>query len=50
MLTPDLVVYLRTDPQIALNRTKERNRSEESTIDLNFIQKVHDLHEKMVKK
>ena len=49
MLTPNLVVYLRTDPQIALNRTKERNRSKESTIDLDFIQKVHDLHEKWLR-
>lgn len=41
----DLIIYLRTDPQIAMERIKQRNRSEESGISLKYIQDIHHLHE-----
>jgi deoxynucleoside kinase len=42
---PDLVVYLRTSPEIALERLQIRGRPEEKTLTLEFIAKIHELHE-----
>lgn len=41
----DLIVYLRTDPEVALNRTRSRNRHEETGIPLEYLQALHDLHD-----
>lgn len=41
----DLIIYLKTSPEVALQRIKNRKRQEESEIDLNYIQRLHDLHE-----
>nr|BAH71154.1 ACYPI006573 [Acyrthosiphon pisum]BAH71155.1 ACYPI006573 [Acyrthosiphon pisum] len=42
----DLIIYLRTDPEIAYQRIKTRNRSEEKNISLEYIQHLHELHDK----
>jgi len=44
-LEADLVVYLRTSPQVAYERLKGRNRGEEQFIPLKYIQDLHALHE-----
>jgi len=41
----DLIVYLRTSPNIAMARVKSRNRHEENSIPLEYFQKLHQLHE-----
>ena len=42
---PDLIVYLRSSPEVALKRIQQRGRKEECTIDLEHLQKLHELHE-----
>jgi len=41
----DLIVYLRTKPEIARERLLGRGRGEEHLISLEYIQRLHDLHE-----
>jgi len=43
------IIYLRTDPEIALARIKKRNRQEEENITLSYIKDVHNYHEKWLK-
>jgi len=40
------LVYLRTDPEIAYQRIKTRNRFEEKDVSLEYIQHLHELHDK----
>ena len=44
-LNVDLIIYLRTTPEKALERINVRARSEENTIPLEYIQELHSLHE-----
>ena len=41
----NLVVYIRTDPLIAYERTRKRDRKGEESISLETITKIHNLHE-----
>jgi deoxyadenosine/deoxycytidine kinase len=41
----DLIVYLRTDPEMAYQRICERGRSEENGITLDYLKSIHNLHE-----
>jgi len=41
----DLIVYMRTDPEVALSRVKSRNRGEEHLIVEEYIRDLHHLHE-----
>ncbi|XP_058468047.1 deoxynucleoside kinase isoform X1 [Malaya genurostris] len=41
----DLIVYLRTSPEIVFERMKKRARCEESCVPLKYLQELHDLHE-----
>jgi len=41
----DLTVYLRTSPEVALQRVKSRGRSEEMGMGLEHFQRLHTLHE-----
>ncbi|XP_037950479.1 deoxynucleoside kinase-like isoform X1 [Teleopsis dalmanni] len=41
----DLIVYLRTSPEIVYERMKKRARSEESCVPLQYLQELHELHE-----
>lgn len=42
----DLIFYLRTSPETCLERLKRRGRHEEvSTISLDYLKNLHDLHE-----
>jgi len=48
VLTPDLpdyLLYLKASPAKCLGRVLTRSRSEEKGIDLQFLKKLHDLHE-----
>lgn len=41
----DLIVYLRTTPEIAYDRILKRNRSEEKTVPFEYIKTLHEIHE-----
>lgn len=43
---PNLIVYLRAEPHQVCNRIKKRGRCEESNIDFEYINQIHDLHDK----
>nr|ACO10249.1 Deoxynucleoside kinase [Caligus rogercresseyi] len=42
---PDLIVYLQTTPETCLKRVISRSRHEESTIPLDYLRELHELHE-----
>ncbi|XP_017462099.1 PREDICTED: deoxynucleoside kinase [Rhagoletis zephyria] len=41
----DLIVYLRTTPEIAYERIRKRSRSEEACVPYEYIKQLHELHE-----
>lgn len=43
---PDAYIYLRSDPEICLSRINKRGREAEKNIKLEYIQRIHELHEK----
>jgi len=44
-LQVDLIVYLKTDPQVVFERIAARGRTEENSITLPYLQSIHKLHE-----
>ena len=42
------VIYVKTDPEICYQRIKERSRTGEDEIPLDYLTKCHDYHEKMI--
>lgn len=44
----DLIIYLRTSPQIALERVKQRKRVEEKEVTLEQLERCHDLYENWI--
>lgn len=46
---PDLIIYLKTEPKICLDRIKTRSRLSESNITLDYLEKIHDRHEDCLK-
>lgn len=44
----NLFVYLQTSPEVCLERVRRRARKEETAISLNFLTKLHHLHEEMM--
>jgi len=44
-LTVDLIIYLRIQPEVALERIKLRGRGEEVDISLSYLQALHTCHE-----
>ena len=49
-IEPDGFIYLKTTPQKCFERIKERNRPEECDITLEYLEKLHDYHEKFFNK
>jgi len=45
-LRPDLFIYLRADPEVALTRTCLRKRPEEEGVQLQLLQGLHEIHDK----
>ncbi|CAF1140135.1 unnamed protein product [Adineta steineri] len=41
----DLILYLRTEPEVCLKRIRARNRPEEAKIDLDYLRALHRQHE-----
>ena len=44
-LEVDLIIYLRTSPEVAWERVKDRARAEEKVIPLEYLKELHSLHE-----
>ena len=41
----DQIIYLRTDPEVAYQRIRARDRTEECKIPFQYIKDLHELHE-----
>ncbi|XP_031825433.1 deoxynucleoside kinase isoform X2 [Nomia melanderi] len=41
----DLIVYLRTSPNIVHGRMKKRGRMEENSVSLEYLKQIHDIHD-----
>lgn len=41
----DLIIYLRTTPDVLLKRIKERNRHEEKNMEISYLKLLHQLHD-----
>ena len=39
------IIYLRSSPDLALRRLRQRNRPEEANVNLDYLTLIHDLHE-----
>lgn len=48
--SPDIFIYLKTDPHVCLQRIKQRNRECECNIDISYLQQLHESYETMYKK
>ena len=44
-VTPEKIIYVRTDPEVCLERIKSRGRTEEAGITLEYLQHLHNRHE-----
>ena len=44
-LKVDLIIYLKTQPEIVLERIKSRARKEENNISLSYLQSIHECYE-----
>jgi deoxynucleoside kinase len=44
----DLIIYLKTTPEIAYNRVLERAREEESKLDIDYLRQLHKCHEDLL--
>ena len=42
---PDYFIYIQTDPEVCLERIKNRNRKEEENISLEYLKELHKYHE-----
>ena len=47
---PRAIIYLRSDPNVAFERLKKRNRSEESGVPLDYLKKLHEWHDQWLLK
>jgi len=45
---PDVMIYLRADPEVCHERTKTRGREEESGVPLDYLKRLHDEHEHLI--
>ena len=44
-IVPDGLIYLRTPPKVSYQRIQQRARSEENSIELEYLTKLHNLHD-----
>lgn len=46
---PDVLIYIRTDPKVSMERMNTRGRECENTVPFEYLQAVHDKYEKVMK-
>lgn len=44
---PDIIIYIKTDPEKCMERMQQRNRKCEDNVPLDYLTKVHEKYEKM---
>ncbi len=44
---PDIVIYLKCDPELCFERIKNRNRSNEKSIELDYLKRLHNKYEEL---
>ena len=44
LFRPDLIIYVKADPEICFERVKARARKEEKNIPLSYLESLHNLH------
>lgn len=44
-VTPDIIIYLQSNPEVVYQRILERGRAEEASISLDYLQQLHEIHE-----
>jgi deoxyadenosine/deoxycytidine kinase len=49
IVMPDFLIYLDTNPQDCLERIKRRGRTCEESIELSYLQKLHNYYERFIK-
>ena len=49
-IEPDAFIYLKTSPEKSFERIQKRGREEEKEITLEYIQTLHDYHERFIEK
>ncbi|CAI5495873.1 unnamed protein product [Closterium sp. Naga37s-1] len=45
-VVPDAFIYLRAEPSVCLQRLQKRSRSEETSVDLPYLQRLHELYDR----
>jgi len=45
---PDVLIYLRADPEVCMQRMQQRGRECENGVSLEYLEKVHNQYEKMI--
>ena len=45
--TPDIVIYLKCNPETCYKRIQQRNRNSEQTISLEYLERLHSKYEKL---
>ena len=48
--TPDICIYIKTDPQICMDRMTSRGRTCEKKVPLDYLEKVHDKYQELASK
>jgi deoxyadenosine/deoxycytidine kinase len=46
---PDLIIYIKTTPEVSMERMRKRNRDCENNVSFAYIKAVHDKYEELVK-
>ncbi len=46
--TPDLIIYIRTTPEVSMERMKKRNRDCENNVSFEYVQAIHEKYENLV--
>lgn len=47
-ILPDVMIYLRCSPETSYERVRKRNRPEEASITLEYLQSLHQYHEELL--
>lgn len=45
---PDIILYIKTSPELCFERMKQRNRDSERGVSFDYIKKVHDQYEEYI--